>query len=127
VAGIAALVRRVGGDEEGDLEAEVEDIVRRALARDAAVLDALRKTGRLLGQGLSVLTNVLNPELIVLGGYFVPLAPWITSAVEEELLERTVAPEAGGCRVTVSALGNGAAAAGGAASILDKVDAGHLP
>jgi predicted NBD/HSP70 family sugar kinase len=127
VAGIGALVRRVGGDETGDLEAEIEDLVRGARAREAAVLDALKKTGRLLGQGLSVLSNVLNPQLIVLGGYFVSLAPWITSVVEEELLERTAAPEAGGCRIAISALGHGAAATGGAASVLDKVDAGHLP
>jgi predicted NBD/HSP70 family sugar kinase len=127
MAGIGALVARVGGDKTGDLEAEVEDLVRRATARETAVLDALKKTGRLLGQGLSVLSNVLNPELIVLGGYFVSLAPWITSVVEEELLERSAAPEAGGCRVTISTLGHGAAATGGAASILDKVDAGHLP
>ena len=39
----------------------------------------------------------------------------------------TVAPDAGGCRLTASALGQVAAAIGGAASILDAVDAGTLP
>ena len=52
----------------------------------------------------------------MLGGYFVPLAPWLLPAAEEQLREGTAAPDAGGCRVTASTLGHGAAATGGAAS-----------
>jgi len=64
---------------------------------------------------------------VVLGGYFVPLAPWLMSAAESGLRAGSVAPDAGGCRLTASALGQVAAAIGGAASILDAVDAGTLP
>jgi predicted NBD/HSP70 family sugar kinase len=71
--------------------------------------------------------NLLNPEVIVLGGYFVPLAPWLLPAAEEELARRAVAPQAGGCRLVVASLGQTAAALGGAARVLDDVDAGHLP
>ncbi len=127
VASVAALVRRTTGAEPGDLEPEVDDLVRRARAQEPGVLAALREAGRHLGLGLAILSNVVNPELVILGGYFVPLAPWLTPAAEAELHDRTVAPDAGGCRVTVSALGHGAAATGGAASILDSVDAGQLP
>ena len=72
----------------------------------------------------SLLSNVVNPEVVLLGGYFVPLAPWLLPAAEAELRAGTVAPDAGGCRLTASALGQVAAAIGGAASILDAVDAG---
>ena len=36
---------------------------------------ALGGVGRDLGYGVALLANLLNPEVVVLGGYFVPLAP----------------------------------------------------
>jgi predicted NBD/HSP70 family sugar kinase len=127
MAGIGALVRRLTGREPEDLEPEVDDVLRRARTQDPAVVEALRAAGRHLGYGVSILANVVNPEVVVLGGYFVPLAPWLVPAAEERLRECTPAPDAGGCRIAASALGHGAAATGGAASILDTVDSGALP
>ncbi|HYN96697.1 MAG TPA: ROK family transcriptional regulator [Pilimelia sp.] len=132
VAGAAALVRRalpeVGTDEAiEDFAPEVEEIARRARAGDGPTLKALGETGRELGHGISVLANVVNPEVVVLGGYFAPLARWLVPAAEAELAERSVAPDAGGCRLVASALGADATAVGGAARVLDDIDAGHLP
>jgi predicted NBD/HSP70 family sugar kinase len=146
VAGAVAIVSRVlddspvptGSELRGsqahsspppvvDLALEIEEVVRRARQRDRATLDALDEIGRLLGQGLGAVANLINPEVIALGGSFMPLAPWLLVPAEAELLARTVAPGAGGCRLVVSALGQGAAALGGAARALDEVDAGHLP
>jgi predicted NBD/HSP70 family sugar kinase len=128
VAGIKALVARVGNNPDpADLEPEVDDIVRRARNHEPAVVTALREAGEHLGHAVSLLSNVVNPEVVLLGGYFVPLAPWLMPAAEQQLRAGTVAPDAGGCRLTASALGQVAAAIGGAASILDAVDAGTLP
>ena len=127
LVGIEAVVRQVGGGDSTDLEPEVDDIVRRARAKEPQVIVALREVGQHLGYGVSILSNVVNPEVVILGGYFVPLAPWILPAAEQQLRDRTAAPDAGGCRLTASALGHGAAATGGAASILDAVDSGTLP
>jgi predicted NBD/HSP70 family sugar kinase len=128
VAGIRALVARVGtGPDPEDLEPEVEDIVRRARSHEPVVVTALREVGEHLGHAVALLSNVVNPQVVVLGGYFVPLAPWLMSAAESGLRAGSVAPDAGGCRLTASALGQVAAAIGGAASILDAVDAGTLP
>lgn len=128
VAGITALIRRVGGDDDpADLEPEVEDVLRRAKAGQRVVLDALADIGRHLGYGVSLLANLFNPEVVVLGGYYVPFAQWLLPQAEAELARLTVAPDAGGCRLVASTLGHGAAAMGGAASILDTVDAGRLP
>jgi predicted NBD/HSP70 family sugar kinase len=91
------------------------------------VLAALGDAGRHLGHGLGILSNVVNPDLVVLGGYFVPLAPWLTPGAEGALRDRTAAPDVGGCRIAVSTLGHGAAATSGAVSILDTIDSGHLP
>ena len=71
---------------------------------------------------MAILANLLNPEVVILGGYYVPLAPWLLPAAEAELRARTIAPDAGGCQVVASTLGHGAAALGGAARVLDSVD-----
>jgi predicted NBD/HSP70 family sugar kinase len=128
VASIAALIRRVGGaDPAGDPELEVADIIRRARAQEPAALAALREVGGHLGHGASLLANLVNPSVVILGGYYVPLAPWILPTAGEELSRRMVAPRAGGVRLAASALGHDAAAIGGAAAVLDSVDAGRLP
>ncbi|WP_329111386.1 ROK family transcriptional regulator [Micromonospora sp. NBC_01699] len=132
LAGIPALIRRVLPDTalDGpvtDFAPEVERIRGRARHGDRAALDALTEAGRHLGHGVAVLGNLVNPEVVLLGGYFVSLAPWLLPAAETELAARTVAPEAGGTRLAASALGPGATAAGGAARALAMVDAGRLP
>jgi predicted NBD/HSP70 family sugar kinase len=110
-----------------EVEPEIDEVVRLARNGDAATLAALRGVGTKLGKGVSILANVLNPEVVVLGGYYVPLAPWLLPAAESEVRRRTIAPESGGCRIAASTLGYGAAALGGAARVLDSVDSGRLP
>jgi predicted NBD/HSP70 family sugar kinase len=133
LAGVGALVRRLLPESTGDrgavtdLEPEVDELVRRATAGDPVTTDALAEAGRWLGHGVSVLTNVVNPQVVVFGGYFVPLARWLLPAADAEARARTLAPELGGCRLVASGLGHGAAAVGGAARALDAVDAGQLP
>jgi predicted NBD/HSP70 family sugar kinase len=132
VAGAPAIVRRVRPEsyDDGatpDLAAEVDEVVRRARRADRAVLAVLGTAGRDLGRALAGLVNLLNPEVVALGGHFVPLAPWLLPAAEAELAARTVAPDAGGCRLVASALGADAAAVGAAARALDDLDAGLLP
>jgi predicted NBD/HSP70 family sugar kinase len=131
LAGVGALVARTLPDASisspTELELEVEEVVRRAKGGDLKVLDALAETGRHLGHGIAAMANLINPEVVVLGGYFVRLAPWLISAVEAELRARSIAPEAGGTRIVASTLDLGAAATGGAARVLDTIDSGRLP
>lgn len=129
LAGVPALVRRALAEPEdaADLAPDVQEVLRRAKAGDRHTLDALAETGRWLGHGASVLANLVNPEVVILGGYFAPLAPWLTAAMEAELVQRTVAPRAGGCRIAPATLGADSAALGAAARSLDRIDEGHLP
>ena len=133
LAGIGALLRRVMPEAVSDtgsvvdLEPEVDELVRRATAGDPATVDALAEVGRWLGHGVSVLANLINPQVVVFGGYFVPLARWLLPAAEAEARARTLAPDLGGAALVPSTLGHGAAAVGGAARVLDAVDAGQLP
>ncbi|WP_121155609.1 ROK family transcriptional regulator [Micromonospora pisi] len=132
LAGIPALVRRVLADstQDGpvtDFAPELERVRTRARQGDRRALEVLAEAGRHLGHAAAILGNLVNPEVVLLGGYFVVLAPWLLPAAEAELTARTVAPDAGGTRLAASALGPGAAAVGGAARALAMVDAGRLP
>ncbi|HEY9524486.1 MAG TPA: ROK family transcriptional regulator [Thermopolyspora sp.] len=128
VAGIGAVIQHIAPDATpAELELEVDEVVRLARSGDRGMLDLLAGVGRNLGKGVAVLAGVLNPDVVIVGGYFVPLAPWLLPAAEEELLRRSIAPGAGGCTLVASTLGYGAAALGAAARVLDSVDSGRLP
>ncbi|NUT39302.1 MAG: ROK family transcriptional regulator [Thermoactinospora sp.] len=117
MAGIGALLDTVSG-------AEVEEIERLAQAGDPATIARIESVGSNLGKGVAIVANLLNPSVVVLGGFYVPLAPWLLPALEAELRARAIAPEV---RVVASSLGLDAAALGGAARVLDSVDSGRLP
>jgi predicted NBD/HSP70 family sugar kinase len=134
VASVATLVNTVNSagtvgpaaDAGADLAAEVDEVVRRARAQDKAALRALRETGRHLGYGIGLVANLLNPDVVLVGGYYEPLAPWLLPAAIEEVRARVHAPDAGGVQLAASTLGEGAAATGGAVLVVDSIDAGQL-
>ncbi|MBF8185415.1 ROK family transcriptional regulator [Nonomuraea sp. K274] len=125
MAGIGAVLGRT--PEPAEVQLEIEETVRLARAGDARTLARFESAGRNLGRGVAILANLLNPEVVILGDHYVPLAPWLLPAVRDELDERVIAAGAGGCQVVASTLGHDAAALGGAARVLDSVDSGRLP
>ena len=75
----------------------------------------------------SDLVNLLNPSAIILGGYFVPLSPWLLPSCREAMAAYSFAPNSGNCRIEPSTLGLSAAARGGAMALIDALDTGLLP
>ncbi|GAB3659464.1 ROK family transcriptional regulator [Glycomyces tarimensis] len=110
-----------------EVEAEVEDIVTRARAGEADVLETLGRIGRALGAGIALAVDLLNPEVVVLGGHYQALSTWIVPAAETELAARTHASGAAGAEIVVSVLGHEAPALGAATGILNDIDAGLMP
>src|SRR6478609_3044669 len=104
-----------------DLEGKVEEIGRRAAAGDEQTLAALSEIGRWVGIGAAILTNVLNPGVIVLSGYLGEIGERIRPEVESELVAGVLAPDAGGTRIALSSLGFSAAVHGAAAVAIDHV------
>ena len=85
--GELALLRRVGRPESGGREAFL-DVLADAERGDPAVLEALREHGTWLGFGLAGIVNLFDPELIVLGGSFTDLFPYVEGALSAELERR---------------------------------------
>jgi predicted NBD/HSP70 family sugar kinase len=106
---------RVGPEEK------VAHVVGRAEAGDPRVLAALERHGRWLGVGLATLVNLFNPQVVVLGGFFREIAPWMLGGAEQTMRELSIAPDAGGCRLAVSQLGFSAAAQGAAIHAAERV------
>ncbi|WP_406858968.1 ROK family transcriptional regulator [Streptomyces sp. HUAS MG47] len=104
-----------------DPQERTAELLRRAEAGDPRTLAGLDEIGRWLGAGLAVPVNLLNPEVVVLGGYFAAVAPYLLPATVRELRARVVAGDAALCRITGSVFGFGAAVRGAAGVIVKEV------
>jgi predicted NBD/HSP70 family sugar kinase len=129
LVGLTQLVRSAVPDAAAELEAsrnkgpeaKVGAVVARALAADAVALDALERLATWLGIGLSIIVNVFNPEVIILGGFFREIESWVLPIAEGTMREHTMAADAGGCQLAVSTLGFSAAALGAAIHAAERV------
>ena len=130
LAGISAVLGELSESDRitgAEVEAEVEDIVTRARTGRSDVVTGLERIGRALGAGIALAVDLLNPRVIVLGGHYRSLGPWIVPAAVAEAEARSHAVGAGGGAIVVSELGHEAPALGAATGILNDIDAGLMP
>jgi predicted NBD/HSP70 family sugar kinase len=105
----------------GRTHSVTKELVRRAGEGDADVLRSLSEAGRYLGIGLASAVNMFDVDVVVLGGCFGPLAPWLADDVRTVLVERVLSSAWSGCEVRASEFGEGAAVRGAAAMTLMSV------
>jgi predicted NBD/HSP70 family sugar kinase len=117
-AGEDALLSRAGHRRGGGRDA-VEEVLREAAQGSRPALAALEDIGRWLGLGLASLVNVLNPEIIVLGGLFGRIHPYISVVVEHQLDQLALAAPRGLVKVVPAALGANSSLLGAAELALD--------
>ncbi|PGH52017.1 ROK family transcriptional regulator [Streptomyces sp. Ru87] len=126
VAGQEAILRAAGltgvtaGSSAGPRES-ISALVRLLRSGDAQAREAVAVAGRDLGTALAATVKVLDPDTVVLGGIFSPLAPWIRTPVEAALengaLYGAVPP------VVVSPLAGEAAVLGAAGLVIERIHA----
>lgn len=127
VAGLDALLTAAADSDDPvrdpsiDLVRRLDLLTGRARDGDGRTLEALERTAGWLGVGAGILVNLFDPELLVLGGYFARLGPWIAGPLAAALPDRVFAPADGGCRVEPSSLGFTAAARGGALEAMGRI------
>lgn len=127
--GLTALVRMAMPDRAcrsadlpvSDPEEHATEIARGLAAGDRQMMDAVAQVGRWLGLGGSILANLFNPRVIVVGGYFATLAEWLLPHAQAELERLVVARSANRCRFIASDLGFGAASRGAASMVVNRL------
>lgn len=118
--GEGALLLRAGHPPGGG-RAEVAAVLREAQTGSAAALSALDNVGHWLGFGLAGLVNVFNPQLVVLGGLFGRIHPYVTRTMTAELDRRVLPASRAMLRVVPSTLGVDAPLIGAAELAFDPL------
>jgi len=72
---------------------------------DAVAIDILRSTGERLGEVLAILTDVLNPERIVIGGLAMRLGDFLLDPARRVMQREALAQTASVCQIVPAALG----------------------
>jgi predicted NBD/HSP70 family sugar kinase len=89
--GEGALLRLAGHPPDAGRE-EVDTVLDEAAAGSRGALGALDTVGRWLGFGLAGLVNVFNPQVVVLGGLFGRIHPFVEGTLRTEL-DRLALPQ----------------------------------
>lgn len=118
--GEGALLR-LAGHPPGGGRGEVDAVLREAEAGSPSALSALDHVGRWLGVGLAGLVNVLNPQLVVLGGLFGRIHPFVSRTLEDELDRRALSAPRRLVRVVPATLGVDAPLLGAAELALEPL------
>ena len=122
--GLPAVLRAAAPDlaeQDADPQDQARALRQRAEAGGPQAMSGFDEIGRWLGIGVSMLVNLLNPEVVVLGGYLGTVAPYLVPAAMRELRERSVAGDAAICRITASTFGFSAAVRGAGSTVIEEV------
>jgi glucokinase len=114
----AGLVARLGREKGDEPDARILDMA--AEKGDAAAREAIIRAGRFLGAGLTNLVNLLNPDVIAIGGSVRNSELYVRTAIEA-MRRDAFAQHVGDVRVLQAELGDEAPAIGAALIALDKL------
>lgn len=123
--GLHAMIDAVGMTELAT-PLDTSRAVATAALGDAKVRSGLARIGHDVGLGLSVLATVLDPAVVVLGGYFVPLGDLVLEPARRTLDARLVTDVQRRPELRTGALGIQAAALGAAEWSFGDLFAGEL-
>ena len=102
-------------------------LTRLALEGDAGATAVLERTGEYLGAGLVTLSNIFDPELIVIGGGAAAAGDLLFEPARRVLAARALPPARDRVRVVPAALGPDAGFIGAAALALTELLPGDAP
>lgn len=104
-----------------------EDVVSAALDGDAFARSVLSETAAYLGMAVANAVNLLNVELVVLGGPVFTSNEYLLDEVRKQADPRSFGPSFASCRIVRSALGADAGAVGAAMMARDATTEASLP
>ena len=108
----AFSISRLASDLEGTLTAE--RVVQAAMEDDELARSVLSETGRFLGLAVASIINLLNVEVVVIGGGVMAAGELILGPIREEVRHSAIAPAFACCRIVAAELGQDAGIIGAA-------------
>lgn len=115
-AALAARLRDSGLDATGG-----RDVVRLVEKGNEEATRAVRQAGRLIGQALASMVNLLNPSLIMIGGDLARAEQQLLAGIREVVYQRSTTLSTTDLSITVSSLGDRAGIIGAAAMAIDHI------
>ncbi len=105
----------------GNLEGlSIQEVIREAKNGNQVCRQVIINAGRYLGIGIANLLNIVNPELVILGGELVAAGDSFMRAVEESVKERTIPFSSNLEKIIIGELGVDTVAIGAATIVLKK-------
>ncbi len=107
--------------EEGREVSGIKELVALAAAGDPVAVTLVRGAGRRLGEALAGAVNLLNPEVVVLGGDLSEAYDHLVAGVREMVFQRCTALATRQLRVVASSLWDDAGVRGCAAMVAEEI------
>jgi glucokinase len=104
---------------------EITGMLATELAHDGdpVALDVVTLAGQYLGVGLSNVINILNPEVVVVGGGVIAAGELLLAPARKVVAERALAPSRDQVRIVPTRFGDASGMVGAALLAMDLVDA----
>lgn len=117
-AGGAALASALGN---GRQLAGSRDVVRLVAEGDESAVRAVRSAGRMIGQVLASMVNLLNPSVILIGGDMAGAGQQLLAGIREVVYRRSTTLSTTALEIATSSLGDRAGVTGAAAMVIDHI------
>ena len=118
VASTAVMIELLSRGESETLT--VAAIIRQAMAGDSATLRVIDDAGMAVGRAMANVANMINPEIIVVGGPLAPLGEILLNPIRRGLIRHAVPAIGEGTTVVMSSLGDRAEALGAVSLALSR-------
>lgn len=114
---VSVITRRKQADE-----ITMHDIIRSAVCDgDMLAIEVIEKIGRELGRYLSLLVNIFNPDMVIIGGDMAAAGPYIELPIESALHKYSLNLLLRDMALKISSLGNRAAIVGACHILKERV------
>ncbi len=87
------------------LHVSTKELADMAQKGDQTALEIFRESGRVFGEGLAILVDLLNPEVIVAGSVYARCRQLLEPYMRESLERESLLPSRQGCRILPAGLG----------------------
>lgn len=121
--GLASGERSIlsNGSGESVTSIEADKIVEAANEGDQFAISILSKIGIHLGKGLSILIQLFNPQVIIIGGQIAAAKQYITTPIQQSINTYCMTQLRERTKIVLSDLGENAGILGGVATIMENI------